>query len=521
MISIKKHLLGLSVFDIKISPVLWLMIPLLNLFLLFLLVNSVLMIPLPAANLERVNMRAPVVERSFSATEAMTTDLEVAATGRETIDEQLVAQLKEAGITPLDLGPTPDPHKVALGQALFFDKILSGNKDISCATCHYPTLHSGDALSLSFGTGGTGLGPTRQLGEERDFVPRNATELFNRGSPEWTTMFWDGRISGSVAEGFDSPADSDLPAGLENILAVQAMFPVTSRDEMLGEEEDLTVLGEPNQLAMVVDEDEHDDKHENLVEIWQRLMDRLLAIPAYQTLLQDAYPNVPQEELGFQHAANALAAFQIASFSFDDSPWDQYIAGNRDALSTEAKEGALLFYGEAGCARCHSGNLMTDQNYYHIAAPQLGPGKGARYGIDPGRFLETDDNTNRFQFRTPPLRNVAISGPWFHNGAYTTLEDAVRHHLDPESALSSYDVSQLDPRLHNQYRVDEKVAYGMMLNLDPLVSTPLELSDKQIDQLMTFLDSLTSPSAMDLTHTIPDSVPSGLPLDERGVETPS
>ena len=115
-------------------------------------------------------------------------------------------------------------------------------------------------------------------------------------------------ISGTVAEGFDNPAESDLPAGLDNILAVQAMFPVTSRDEMLGEEEDLTVFGEINELAMIEDKDEYDDKEEDFVEIWQGLMDRLLAIPAYQPLFQEAYPDVPQDKLGFQHAANALSS---------------------------------------------------------------------------------------------------------------------------------------------------------------------------------------------------------------------
>ena len=516
MIAQQKHLRRLSVFGIKISPVLWLVmlvIPLFNLFLLLHVVNGLSTTRLSVAH-EYVDAPSQGLEASRVATDGARNNGEpVALTSAQTIDEQLLMQLKEAGITPLDLGPMPDAHKVALGEALFFDRILSGNKDISCATCHYPTLNTGDELSLSLGTGGTGLGPARELGEERDFVPRNATELFNRGSPEWKTMFWDGRISGTVAEGFDNPAESDLPAGLENILAVQAMFPVTSRDEMLGEEEDLTALGEINELAMIEDKDEYDDKEEDFVEIWQGLMDRLLAIPAYQTLFQEAYPDVPQDKFGFQHAANALAAYQIASFSFDDSPWDQYIAGNQDALSTEAKEGALLFYGKAGCVRCHSGNLMTDQDYHHIAAPQLGPGKGPRYGIDPGHFLESNNNRDRFGFRTPPLRNVTLTGPWFHNGAYVDLEDAVRHHLDVERALLEYDITQLDASLHDQYRVNEKVAYGMMLDLDPLVTTPLELSDEEIDRLMVFLDALTSPSAMDLSHLIPDSVPSGLPMD--------
>jgi cytochrome c peroxidase len=79
--------------------------------------------------------------------------------------------------------------------------------------------------------------------------------------------------------------------------------------------------------------------------------------------------------LGFEYAANAIATYEIAAFAFDDSPWDRYLAGDLDALADEAKAGALLFNGEAGCGACHSGVLLTDQEYHNIAAPQLGPGK--------------------------------------------------------------------------------------------------------------------------------------------------
>jgi len=515
MISQQKDLLRLSKWGSKASSGFWLLVSLLNVMLLFQLVPT--SVPLFMASASDVSFHEQADHASLTTTAppVATREEQSVEPVPQTIDERLLVLLKEANVTQLDFGATPDAHKVKLGEALFFDKILSGNQDISCATCHYPTLHSGDALSLSFGTGGTGLGPDRQLGEERDFVARNATELFNRGSPEWKTMFWDGRVSGSVAEGFDSPAESDLPAGLDNIVAVQAMFPVTSRDEMLGEEEDLTVSGEINELAMIEDDDERDDKAENYVAIWAQLMERLLNIPEYAPLFQAAYPDVTQDALGFQHAANALAAYQIASFSFDDSPWDRYLAGDQKALSPEAKEGALLFYGKADCVKCHAGNLMTDQAYHNLAAPQLGPGKGSRYGIDPGHFLETNDNQERFHFRTPPLRNVTLTAPWFHNGAYTTLEGAVRHHLDPQTALSTYDINQLDASLQGEYRVNEKVAQGIMMNLDPLVSTPLELTNEEVDHLLAFLEALTSPSARELEDLVqvPSHVPSGLPID--------
>ncbi|HIP71387.1 MAG TPA: cytochrome-c peroxidase, partial [Anaerolineae bacterium] len=98
------------------------------------------------------------------------------------------------GIRPYEPPPSPEPTLVTLGEALYFDKILSGNRDISCATCHHPTLASGDELALSIGTGGMGLGPQRQMGVGRERIPRNAPEVFNRGAVEWRTMFWDSRV---------------------------------------------------------------------------------------------------------------------------------------------------------------------------------------------------------------------------------------------------------------------------------------------------------------------------------------
>ena len=122
-----------------------------------------------------------------------------------------------------------------------------------------------------------------------------------------------------------------------------------------------------NEVALFSDDD--------LIDIWSALTDRLLAFPEDQLLFRNAYPQIAEEDLGFQHAANAIAAYEVAAFSFADSQWDRYLAGDHDALSEDAKRGALLFYGEAGCSNCHGGILMTDQEFHNIGVPQLGPGK--------------------------------------------------------------------------------------------------------------------------------------------------
>ncbi|MDY6965428.1 MAG: cytochrome c peroxidase [Halobacteriota archaeon] len=424
----------------------------------------------------------------------------------QALDQQLRVVLKEAGITQLDPGPTPDPAKVALGEALFFDKELSGNRDISCATCHHPTLQTCDRLSLSIGTGAKGLGESRELGHGREFVPRNAPDLFYRGSPDWTSMFWDSRVVGTKKTGFISPAGDMLPDGLDNVLAVQAMFPVTSRDEMRGDGGDVDVFNRTNELAEINDT--------NFTAIWDDLMQRLLENPEYVALFNEAYTEVPTEELGFEDVANAIADFEIYTFSPLDSPWDSYLEGDDSPLSDDAKRGALLFYGEAGCSKCHSGNLFTDQRNHNTAVPQIGPGKGAEAPLDLGRARITRDPSDNFAFRTPPLRNVALTGPWMHDGAFTTLEGVIRHYMDPEGALRNYDVSQLDPELQDTFQGDEETISAILKNLDPFLQNPPNLSDEDVDDIIAFLEALTDHSMAELHECIPESVPSRLPLED-------
>ncbi len=326
---------------------------------------------------------------------------------------------------------------------LFFDKVLSGNRDTACATCHHPSFRTGDALSLGAGTGGSGLGLTRVLGPGRSPIPRNATELFNRGATDWNTMFWDFRITQDADGSLATPAGSQLPDDLDGVLAAQALFPVIGRDEMRGMPTD-AIQG--NEVCGFGDS--------QFTEIWDALFARLWSYPAYRELFLEAFPRVLPEELGFQHAANAIAAFEASAFVSTDSPWDRYLSGDDSALNPQARRGALLFYGRARCANCHSGPLLTDQNAHNLAMPQLGPGKPPESPLDFGCGRVTGKRRDRFSFRTPPLRNVAATGPWMHNGAYTTLAGAVRHHLDPPRALLSYDPSQLPPWLQATVQSD-------------------------------------------------------------------
>ena len=386
-------------------------------------------------------------------------------------DARLSRLLNEAGVTQLDFGPTPEPALVALGEALFFDTRLSGNRDIACATCHLPAAADGLPLSLA---------------ADSERAPRNVADLFNRGSPEWTTLFWDGRVSLS-ADGLDTPAGDALPPLLQTALQAQAMFPVIARNEMRGFAGVHAADGQLNELAAAGDTE--------FSVIWSRLMERLLAAPGYVDLFRAAYPDAPVEQLGFEHAAVALAAYETAAFTFRDSPWDRYLTGDRAALSEQARQGALLFYGQAGCAQCHRGNLLTDQQFHNIGAPQLGPSELGDERLDLGRFLETGRAAYRYAFRTPPLRNVTLTAPYLHNGAYADLRAAVRHHLNPVGSLLIYDPATLPATYQGTGHGGSAVTTDILETLDARLSTPPLLSDEQLADVMAFLAALTSPTA--------------------------
>jgi len=411
----------------------------------------------------------------------------------------------EHGVVPLGISPEAAPQaQVDLGRNLFFDPELSGNRNISCATCHHPSLATGDGLSLSIGQGGIGVGPDRITGDG-GVVPRNAPDLFNRGGSEWTSMFWDGRVAGSAEEGFSTPAGDDLPEGVTSLLAAQAMFPVEAHGEMRGNPEDIDARGAPNELAMFTDDD--------FTSVWDGLMARLLALPEYVRLFADAYPQVAMTDLGFEHAANAIGAFEATTFHFTDSPWRSYLMGDDAALSDEAERGARLFFGDAGCAICHNGPLLSDQQFHSLAAPQIGPGKDDEAPEDHGRGRETGAAEEWYAFRTPSLLNVALTSPWFHDGAYSTLQAVIRHHADPLEALGTYDVSQaIGPGLLFVDRA--RYLEPLAASVDPrLASAVPALDDDQIGLLIAFLESLSDAAAVDLGHLVPDEVPSGLTVD--------
>jgi len=425
-------------------------------------------------------------------------------------DQRLRRLLDQYGVEPLDPGGGHTEQRIALGQALFFDRELSGNRDTSCATCHHPNLGTGDGLALPVGTAPKNpgaLGLDRIKGADREFIPRNAPEIFNRGSSLWKSMFWDSRVAEDANGNFTSPAGGQLLPGLSSSLYIQAMFPVTSRDEMRGRDGDLTFEGDVNELAEVPDND--------LPGIWNAIMSRLLAIPEYQDMFLSAYPEKTLQELTFADAANAIGAFEIDAYTFLDSPFDRYVAGDNSALTRREKRGAILFYGRANCASCHTGPLLTDQKHWSLAVPQLGPGKGEFAPYDLGRYLENKKPEDLFAFRTPPLRNVAKTAPYMHNGAYNDLRSVIRQHSSPLFSLLTYRPRRNleQEELWETVLQDWQTRFWLAITLDRQ-NLPRHLSNRDINNIEQFLRSLTIPDFENrLQATIPESVPSGLPVE--------
>lgn len=430
-----------------------------------------------------------------------TTDPEV-----PTLDDELRQLLDAQGVEPVTPPPAQDPEMVALGQQLFFDKELSGRRNIACSTCHHPLLGSADAQSQSRGQGATGLGPSREHGPDSLFLARNTLSLWNRGVPGWDVMFWDGRLGGNPEEGYISPAGDDTPQNFTNALAEFFIIPVTPDEEMRGFPGELDVFGQPNEMEGLTNDD--------FVEIWPLVVARALAVPEYNEQLTSVF-GVSEDEIDIVHLSEATGAFMTEAFTALDSPFDRYLAGDDASLSDAAKRGGILFYGRANCSGCHAGGLQTDFGFHNIAAPQVGTGKGDEAPLDYGRGRVTGMVEDRFMFRTPSLRNIELEGPWMHNGAYIDLEDTVRHHLDPESALLSYDDFQVEPELVGTYQNDPALLDTMLGTIDPLLGVEGDpLTDAEVADLMAFLSALTDPSSLNLLYLIPNSVPSGLPVDD-------
>lgn len=414
-----------------------------------------------------------------------------------------------AQITADDYIPV-DAAQAEIGQLLFYDKILSGNRNISCGTCHHHDHAGGDGLSLGIGEGGTGVGPDRLPGTGADRIrkriPRNAPALWNIGHKDIEILFHDGRLSRSnkYGNGFDSPAEEWLPDGLDNLTAAQALFPMTAQFEMAGNPGENEVTGAV---------------HERIDYGWPIIAKRVRTIPEYGDMFVAAFDHIDApEQVTIVEIGNALGAFINAEWRSFDSPYDAWLTGT--PLPDDAERGRQLFFESARCSACHSGDLFTDQDFHALGLPAFGPGRTRRFDPIPrdvGRMGKTDMLEDAYRFRTPSLRNVALTGPYGHNGAYATLATMIRHHTDPAAARAAWTLADAKlPDVPWIAAVDGAIRQDqpeMLRQAHVQDVRNIHLSDAEIADVVAFLNALTGETALERPLGRPTTVPSGLPVD--------
>ncbi|MEF3366056.1 cytochrome c peroxidase [Methylocystis sp. 9N] len=326
------------------------------------------------------------------------------------------------------------PEKIALGDKLFHDARFSIDGTVSCATCHNDKKAFTDS-------------PLRvSEGHHKLTGTRNAPTVIN--SAYFTTLFWDGR-SGSLEDQSQHPMVNPVEMGLPN--------------------------HEP--VLKIVRED-----------------------PAYVEAFKKVFGKTGRD-VTMEEVKKALASFERTIVS-GDSPFDKwYFGGDRNAISEQAKRGFDVFVGSGRCVSCHvveqTQALFTDNRFHNIGvginriqadvprlAEQFLKAKAAGAEVDKavlsdpkvsdlGRFAVTDSFDEMGGFKTSTLRNIAVTAPYMHDGSLKTLKDVVKHYN--EGGKSPGDPSPINPYLSGGIR-------------------PLNLTDQQIDDLVAFMETLTSPA---------------------------
>ena len=483
------------------------------------------------------------------------------ASGRDSgLDRELRDALRKAGFTGdieriykkrlhESLGRPLKPQLADLGRLLWFDKIHSLGRDNTCAGCHSPTNGMGDVQPMAIGVlNNDVVGPHRT-------GPRN-----QRRSPTvvntalYPRLMWNNRFESLSGDPFDASHGFSFPApegdarfsaaenqrnGVMHLLQAQAQIPPTELIEVAGFNGTCPggvadpSLGPrfcqfdvPHPAALPVPlPDTSGFRNEP---IRQAALAALNASEEYRQAFGKVFKEIRKgAAIDFFHFGKAIAEFEF-NLVFADAPIDRFARGHDNAMSESEKRGALLFFGKANCASCHrvdgnSNEMFSDFKEHVLGVPQVFPSFGANTGNfifagpgeneDFGREERTGNSNDRYAFRTAPLRNLAVSPAFFHNGAFVDLADAIRFHInvvdgaknyDPDAAGVPADLAQVGPIIDK-----ELVA--------PALRTPISLTTAEFSDLVRFvrtglLDERVLKS--NLCGLIPRTVPSGLPVME-------
>ena len=323
-------------------------------------------------------------------------------------------------------------------------------------------------------------------------------------------LMWNSRFNSVSGDPFDNTAGFQFPlpegfslSELPHLLTAQAFIPPTEKPEMTGFHSSVPGTNDGIRAAVI---------------------ERLNANAEYRKLFGKNFRDVKSgAPITYEMLARAIAEFEFA-LVFADAPIDRFARGQKNAMTEDEKRGALIFFGFGNCVSCHavsgqSNEMFSDFRQHVAGIPQIvpavanvtfdGPGANEDFGLEQ----VTGNPNDRYAFRTSPLRNVALQPTFFHNGAFTRLEDAVRYHLDAIGTAPNYD--PVAAGVAADLQGPQGPIAPVLSRIDPALATPVILSNDQFRQLIAFLRSgLLDPKANpdNLRKLIPARLPSGRPV---------
>jgi len=432
--------------------------------------------------------------------------------GSNPVDDQLYTVLNHHGFTgrvalslERRLGRKINQQLADLGRLAFHDTLLGLNNDNSCAGCHAANRGFGDSQSIAIGIDNNNIvGPDRTGPRNQRRTPMLLNNVF------YPALMWNSRFAAMSGDPFDNSSGFSFPAPesfslshLPHLLTAQAFIPPTERVEMAGFHASVPATNDGVRLAVI---------------------DRLNGNAEYRKLFGKIFPEVTRgEPITYEMLARAIAEFEF-TLVFADAPIDKFARGQKNAMTEDEKRGALIFFVSANCVSCHavSGNskeMFSDFQMHVAGIPQISPAvsnlvfDGLGANEDFGLEQVTGNSNDRYAFRTSPLRNLALQPAFFHNGAFTRLEDAVRYHLNALGSSATYD--PVAAAIAADLTGPRGPMAPVMARLDPALTTPISLSNDEFRQLIEFLkNGLQDPKANrhDLRKLVPAKVPSGNPI---------
>jgi cytochrome c peroxidase len=460
----------------------------------------------------------------------------------QSLDASLARVLRQNDFTgrveltlPDRLGRRIEADLANLGRLLWFDGIHSLHRDNTCAGCHSPSNGFGDTQSIAIGVDNNGLvGPNRMGPRNQRRSPSVVNAAF------YPKLMWNGRFFANAAPGkklgdpfsnmfgFTFPAPEAMTLSYhDHLLQAQAFVPPSELVEVAGftgtSDTDLNPLFEVFDNGQGLAVPHADESGFRNHPIRMQVLQILNATPGYRLMFGKVFPEVKHgAPITFDMFGRAIAEFEF-TLTFATAPIDRFARGHQNAMTDAEKRGALVFFGDGKCITCHatkgkSNEMFSDFENHVAGIPQLAPAFGAATSNmiydgpgedeDFGAMQISGDPMDKYRFRTAPLRNIAVSPAFFHNGAFAKLEDAIRFHVDP---TQSYDPAaagiDADLTLREGPRVDESY-------LHPLFKKGgIRLSPSQLRDVTQFVKTgLLDPRAKkeNLCDLIPKSVPSKL-----------